>query len=166
MISVTLSRHGTTRRTTGIPSSVFYTFRDSLSLSCTGGIYTYTGKGDSGRASRIDGQSGRCVFCLLTCKLGHDLSFQHIVKSYRDLSPDGFWNRFTANGKRMTYTAITKHLRAERTAADRSLADQARKRYGDDFASKFNYRCGNQILVMKTDQKIAERYRMLHPSCI
>lgn len=103
---------------------------------------------------------------MLTFKLDLDLPFQHIVKSYRDLSPDGFWNRFSVNGKHMTYTAITKHLRAERTAADRSLADQARERYGDEFAAKFNYRCGNQILVMKTDQKIAERYRMLHPQCI
>jgi hypothetical protein len=63
----------------------------------------------------------------------------------------------------MTYTAIINHLRQERTAADKHLADQAKERYGDEFASKFNYRCGGQILVMKTDQKIAERYRMLHP---
>jgi hypothetical protein len=63
----------------------------------------------------------------------------------------------------MTYTAITKHLRQERTAADKLLANQAKEEYGDEFASKFNYQCGNQILVMKMDQKIAERYRMLHP---
>jgi hypothetical protein len=63
----------------------------------------------------------------------------------------------------MTYTTITKHLRQERTAADKLLANQAKEEYGDKFASKFNYRCGSQILVMKTDQKIAERYRMLHP---
>ncbi len=63
----------------------------------------------------------------------------------------------------MTYTTIIKHLRQERTTADKLLANQARKEYGDEFASKFNYRCGNQILVMKMDQKIAERYRMLHP---
>ena len=63
----------------------------------------------------------------------------------------------------MTYTAITKHLRQERTAADKLLAKQAKEEYGDEFASKFNYRCGNQIFVMKTDQKIAERYRILHP---
>jgi hypothetical protein len=90
-------------------------------------------------------------------------SFQHIVKSYQDLSPDGFWDKFSVNGKHMTYTAIIKCLRQERTAADKLLADQAKREYGDEFASKFNYRCGNQILVMKMDQKIAERYRMLHP---
>jgi hypothetical protein len=64
----------------------------------------------------------------------------------------------------MTYTAIIKHLCQERTAADKILANQAKEEYGDEFALKFNYRCGNQILVMKMDQKIAERYCMLHPS--
>lgn len=65
----------------------------------------------------------------------------------------------------MTYTAITKHLRQERTTTDKLLAIQAKEKYGDKFALNFSYRCGNKILVMKTDQKIAERYRMLH-SCI
>jgi hypothetical protein len=63
----------------------------------------------------------------------------------------------------MTYTAIIKHLCKERTVADKLLANQAKEEYGGEFASKFSYRCGNQILVMKMDQKIAERYRMLHP---
>jgi hypothetical protein len=63
----------------------------------------------------------------------------------------------------MTYTAIIKYLRQERTTADKLLANQAKEEYGDEFATKFSYRCGNQILVMKMDQKIAERYRMLHP---
>ena len=85
------------------------------------------------------------------------------MKSYQDLSPNGFWGKFSVNGKHMTYTAITKHLRQERTIADKLLANQAKKEYGDKFASNFNYRCGNQILVMKMDQKIAERYRILHP---
>jgi hypothetical protein len=63
----------------------------------------------------------------------------------------------------MTYTAIIKYLRQKRTTADKLLANQAKEEYGDEFATKFSYRCGNQILVMKMDQKIAERYRMLHP---
>jgi len=64
----------------------------------------------------------------------------------------------------MTYTAITKHLRQERTAADKHLAKRAKEEYGDKFESTFNYRCGHEITVMKSDQKIAERYRMLHPN--
>lgn len=102
-----------------------------------------------------------CVL-FIDFKLDLDLFFQYIVNSYCDLSPDGFWNRFSVNGKHMTYTAIVKHLCKERTAADRLLADYAKEEYGDEFASIFNYRCGNEIKVMKSDQKIAERYRFLH----
>ena len=46
----------------GILTSVFYTFRDSLLPLFTGGMYTYMGKRDNGRASRIDGLIGRFVF--------------------------------------------------------------------------------------------------------
>jgi len=88
---------------------------------------------------------------------------QRIVKSYQDLSPDGFWKKWSVNGRHLTYTAIIKCLRQERTATDGILARQAKEEYdADEFASKFSYRCGNQIMIMKTDQKIAERYRKLH----
>jgi hypothetical protein len=80
------------------------------------------------------------------------------------LSPDGFWKKFSDNGRRLSYTAIIKSLCHERTAADRILARQAKEEYDAvEFASQFSYRCGNQVMVMKTDQKIAERYRVLHP---
>jgi len=63
----------------------------------------------------------------------------------------------------MKYTSITKHLCQERTTADRILARQAREEYADKFASNFSYRCGNQMRVIKTDQKVAKKYRALHP---
>ncbi len=50
----------------GILTSVFYTFRDSLLPSSTGGMYIYMGKRDNGRAFRINGLIGRSVFYLLS----------------------------------------------------------------------------------------------------
>lgn len=79
------------------------------------------------------------------------------------MSPDGFWQKFSDNGRHLNYSAIIKRLCQDRTAADHILARQAKEEYGDEFASKFSYRCGNQIKVMSSDQKIAERYRALHP---
>ena len=62
----------------------------------------------------------------------------------------------------MIYMAITKHLCQEQISANKLLAKQAKEEYRDKFASKFNYQYGSQILVMKMDQKIAERYCMFH----
>jgi hypothetical protein len=66
MIYLASFKHGMTPQMTGILTSVFYTFRDSLLLSSIGGMYTYMGKRDNGRASKIDGLIGRSVFYLLT----------------------------------------------------------------------------------------------------
>jgi hypothetical protein len=87
---------------------------------------------------------------------------QHVVERYRALSPDGFWAEFSSNGKHLSYTAITTHLRAQRALADKRMAEQARQEYGALFESVFSYRHGSGQRVMTTNQKIAEKYRELH----
>ena len=80
------------------------------------------------------------------------------------MSPSGFWDKFSSDGHHMSYSAIVKHLCQEHVAADQHLAELARREYSEEFTLKFSYCCGSERLVMKTNQKIAERYCELHPN--
>jgi hypothetical protein len=63
----------------------------------------------------------------------------------------------------MSYTAICGALRNERKKSDQSLADQAMLEYGEDFESKFSYRCSktNCRVVMTKASSIAKEYKRL-----
>ncbi|KAJ7506354.1 hypothetical protein B0H11DRAFT_1707247, partial [Mycena galericulata] len=65
-----------------------------------------------------------------------------LVERYRQGTPEEFWTIFrTADGSKMSYTAICTSLRNSRKHADDELAQQARQEYGDEFEAKFSYRC-------------------------
>jgi hypothetical protein len=88
---------------------------------------------------------------------------QYIVERYRALLPDGFWAKFSMKGKRHSYTTITNCLRTQHALADKSTAEKARQEYGASFDTVFSYHHGGRQRVMNTNQKIAAKYRELHP---
>ncbi|KAH7904262.1 hypothetical protein BJ138DRAFT_1073587 [Hygrophoropsis aurantiaca] len=85
-----------------------------------------------------------------------------VVHRWREAgSPDAFWESFSANGKRMTFTAITKQLREERMEADKRDAARARVEHAADFGEKYKYRQGANWYTLTDDTAIANRFRLL-----
>ncbi|KAH9026656.1 hypothetical protein EDB84DRAFT_1563675 [Lactarius hengduanensis] len=87
-----------------------------------------------------------------------------IAMSWQELTEAGFWQKFTAGGQSMSYTAICEALKEERMAADRRVAEQARDQYGDGFGTVFEYRRGSEHVVRNKSSAIARHYRSLHVS--
>ncbi|KAH9164833.1 hypothetical protein EDB89DRAFT_2067853 [Lactarius sanguifluus] len=90
--------------------------------------------------------------------------WRDIATSWQELTETGFWQKFTADGQPMSYTAICEALKEERMAADRCLAEQAKDKYGDGFGAAFEYRRGSQHIVRNKSSAIAKHYRSLHVS--
>ena len=82
--------------------------------------------------------------------------------SWQKLTKQGFWEKFSSNGKPMTYKAICEKIQKERMARDHTDAICAKEEYGDRFDSVFVYRKGHNLLVMNQEAAIARRYRTLH----
>ncbi|KAJ7935694.1 hypothetical protein B0H13DRAFT_487507 [Mycena leptocephala] len=90
--------------------------------------------------------------------------WKFIIERYRQGTPDEFWLAFRSkDGGKMSYTAICTALRNERKNADKDLAEQARQEYGEEFESKFSYRCSktNARVVMTKASAIAKEYKRL-----
>ncbi|KAH9020930.1 hypothetical protein EDB85DRAFT_2001884 [Lactarius pseudohatsudake] len=90
--------------------------------------------------------------------------WRDIATSWQELTETGFWQKFTADGQPMSYTAICEALKEERMAADRCLAEQAKDKYGDGFGAAFEYRRGSEHIVRNKSSAIARHYRSLHAS--
>lgn len=85
-----------------------------------------------------------------------------MVERWRQSSPEDFWAEFSSdNGKYMTFTAISQHLRQSRLADDAKLAEAVKDRYGELFPDHFSYRRGGEVRVMVDATAIANRYRGL-----
>lgn len=61
----------------------------------------------------------------------------------------------------MNYTAIINNLKVWRAEENGRLAQQAKKEYGDQFASTFFYRKNGQVHVMCKSADIARMYQKL-----
>ncbi|KAH8997084.1 hypothetical protein EDB86DRAFT_2828856 [Lactarius hatsudake] len=90
--------------------------------------------------------------------------WRDIATSWQELTETGFWQKFTADGQPMSYTAICEALKEERMAADCCLAEQAKDKYGDGFGAAFGYRRGSEHIVRNKSSAIARHYRSLHVS--
>ncbi|KAJ7585013.1 hypothetical protein C8J56DRAFT_140700 [Mycena floridula] len=87
--------------------------------------------------------------------------WKFVMESYTSMSSQSFWARFSVDGKRMSFTAISTALRDEREEECQRIAACARLEYGDQFAEMFKYRKGSQTLVMTKDSAVAKRYQEL-----
>jgi len=87
--------------------------------------------------------------------------WKDLVHCYRKGTPSEFWERFSVDGKTLSFTAIIAILRSERMVADAVLAEQVREEYGEDFEKEFSYRRGSERLVMSKPCAIAKQYRKL-----
>ncbi|KAJ7908586.1 hypothetical protein B0H13DRAFT_2331240 [Mycena leptocephala] len=90
--------------------------------------------------------------------------WKFIIERYCQGTPDEFWLACRSkDGGKMSYTAICTALRNERKNADKDLAEQARQEYGEEFESKFSYRCSktNARVVMSKASSIAKEYKRL-----
>ncbi|KAH8981836.1 hypothetical protein EDB86DRAFT_2834703 [Lactarius hatsudake] len=90
--------------------------------------------------------------------------WRDIATSWQELTETGFWQKFTADGQPMSYTAICEALKEERMAADHCLAEQAKDKYSDGFGAAFGYRRGSEHIVRNKSSAIARHYRSLHVS--
>jgi hypothetical protein len=85
-----------------------------------------------------------------------------MVERWRKGTPEEFWQEFSHdNGRRMTFTAISRHLRQQRISEDNATAERAKAEYGPSFFEHFNYTHKNQAMEMTDATSIAKRYRTL-----
>jgi hypothetical protein len=93
------------------------------------------------------------------------LKIQYIVERWREGSEADFWQEFSdptgTTSTRMNYTAIVNRLKELRVEENGQLVEQARKEYGDRFASTFVYRKHGQTHVMCKSADIARIYQKL-----
>ncbi|KAF8812058.1 hypothetical protein BYT27DRAFT_7088197 [Phlegmacium glaucopus] len=88
--------------------------------------------------------------------------WKYIVQRWREGSEANFWKEFSdSTGTRMNYTAIINRLKALRVEENSRLTEQAKKEYGDSFASTFVYRKNGQVHVMCKPADIARMYQKL-----
>ncbi|KAJ7593476.1 hypothetical protein C8J56DRAFT_1128865, partial [Mycena floridula] len=87
--------------------------------------------------------------------------WKFVMELYTSMSSQSFWARFSVDGKRMSFTAISTALRDEHKEECQRIAACARLEYRDQFAEMFKYRKGSQTLVMTKDSAVAKRYQEL-----
>ena len=85
------------------------------------------------------------------------------MEYYQQRTSTEFWNEFSNDGKRMSFTEISAALRAQRDIHATQLASEARKRFGNGarFAELFGYKKTGQTRVQTKDAAIAKRYEKL-----
>jgi hypothetical protein len=85
-----------------------------------------------------------------------------VVERWRQASPTDFWAEFsTADGKHLTFAAITERLRAARKEDDKRVCENAKAEYGASFTETFSYRKGGVTKVMTDPAVIAKHWRAL-----
>ncbi len=88
--------------------------------------------------------------------------FKAIVKRWRQSSEEDFWHEFAnSNGKRMTYTAITKKLADLRIIEDEKLAAKVKVEYGCKFADVFSYKKGGKTYTKTKASGVAHQYQRI-----
>lgn len=81
---------------------------------------------------------------------------------YQASTAENFWEEYTVDNKRMTFTAISTRLRSERKEDDERVADLAKTEYyGQKWVEAFSYMKGGKKMMMMKSTDIARRYREL-----
>ncbi|KAF8810377.1 hypothetical protein BYT27DRAFT_7091958, partial [Phlegmacium glaucopus] len=90
------------------------------------------------------------------------LQIQYIVQRWCEGSEANFWKEFSDSiGTRMNYTVIINQLKALQVEENSQLTEQAKKEYGDSFASTFVYRKNGQVHIMCKPADIMRMYQKL-----
>lgn len=76
-------------------------------------------------------------------------------------SPATFWDEFSVDGKRMSFTAINERLQDLRRIQDDADYKEAIVVYADKFDELFQYRKSGVRQTMKKRMDIAKRFREL-----
>ncbi|KAN0088623.1 hypothetical protein V8E55_005680 [Tylopilus felleus] len=75
--------------------------------------------------------------------------WKDVIERYRQGTPEQFWEKFSQNGKRMSFTAINRHLQ------------EARVKLGASFDSVCSYRKGGEVHVLRRPLAIVKRLELL-----
>ncbi|KAI0669292.1 hypothetical protein C8Q78DRAFT_977745, partial [Trametes maxima] len=89
------------------------------------------------------------------------LDWKHLIIEYRQLGLEGFWFKYSRQGKRLSLTVIVGELRAERKAENERLAAEARDEFADRFNHVFAYRKGKEQMVCQNAASIARSFRRM-----
>ncbi|KZT08471.1 uncharacterized protein LAESUDRAFT_649040 [Laetiporus sulphureus 93-53] len=93
----------------------------------------------------------------------------HWLKLYQyPLKPAAFWEKYSANGKRLPITKISDLLKQARKLRDQELAHQAKVSFGTQFSQVFAYRTGGEAepRVKSNVSSIARTFEKLQASTI
>ncbi|KIJ08193.1 hypothetical protein PAXINDRAFT_54741, partial [Paxillus involutus ATCC 200175] len=80
-----------------------------------------------------------------------------IVHRYRQGTPEEFWQEFSVDGRRMSFTTIVTCLREDRKRESEQAA-----RTAQEGSVQFTYRKGNQVHVLTKPSAIARRFKALN----
>jgi len=68
-------------------------------------------------------------------------TWKWIVERYHQSTPENFWEEFRdEHGHNMSFSAITRMLRKQRTEADQRLVQQQQEQLGPEFSQQYNVR--------------------------
>ncbi|CAA7267738.1 unnamed protein product [Cyclocybe aegerita] len=84
-----------------------------------------------------------------------------LVNEWRQGTPEEFWARFQAGGKRLGYKVILDRLAEQRMAENSRLCERAKVEYGDAFPSIFSYTKSGKTYVKSKASDVAKQYREL-----
>jgi hypothetical protein len=90
-----------------------------------------------------------------------NIFLQDIIHRYRQSTPENFWNEFSVDGHRMSFTAVVAELRKQRKNNNQHIVALAHKEFGELFDSNFSYRKGGDSYVMADASAIARQYQRL-----
>lgn len=90
-----------------------------------------------------------------------DIFLQDVILRYRQSTPESFWQEFTADEHKMSFTAIVAALRKQRKNNKQDIVAHAREEFGESFDKLFSYRKGNNMYVMADASAVARRYQKL-----
>ena len=114
--------------------------------------------GDKEQLVQVEG--GYCQICSShSCQA--DGLLQDVIKRYRQGTPEQFWEKFSQNGKRMSFTAIDSHLCLIRKEEKDRATEEARVKLGASFDSVCSYRMGGEVHVLCRPSVILKRLELL-----
>jgi hypothetical protein len=85
------------------------------------------------------------------------------VTEYQSLGREGFWSKYSKDGKELPVTVILGMMKADRLEEAESIVNLAKDEYGRDFEKFFSYRKSGESVhrVMEKPYAIASRYRQI-----
>ncbi|KAH9003273.1 hypothetical protein EDB86DRAFT_2826459 [Lactarius hatsudake] len=90
--------------------------------------------------------------------------WRDIATSWQELTETSFWQKFTADGQPMSYTAICEALRRSAWPPIAASPSRPKTSTATGFGAAFGYRRGSEHIVRNKSSAIARHYRSLHVS--